>query len=387
MQNKGICQKNVLKELESRLKKDFTYDSGKIIGSMCTRPHPLARKMYAQFIEKNLGDSGLFPAVAELEKETIQMIGLMLSNPEASGHIVTGGTEANILALWAAQKRAEKKKTEVIMPSSAHCSFDKAGDLLGLKITRVGLDGEFRVNVDAVRKAVNSNTLAVVGIAGTTGLGAVDPISELSEVALENQIHFHVDAAFGGFVLPFLKELGFKVPDFDFSASGVSSVTVDPHKMGLAPIPAGGILFRNEKLRECITWNISYLAGGEAKHATIVGTRSGASVIAVWALLKHLGMEGYKKIVNRCMRLTLQLADEIPKIDGLDIMTKPTMNVIGLTSRALDVREIAQELRLKGWAVALFPKHIRIVIMPHVQRQHVDTFLEDLKSVADKLGG
>jgi tyrosine decarboxylase/aspartate 1-decarboxylase len=98
-------------------------------------------------------------------------------------------------------------------------------------------------------------------------------------------------------------------------------------------------------------------------------------------------MEGYKKIVNRCMRLTLQLADEIPKIDGLDIMTKPTMNVIGLTSRALDVREIAQELRLKGWAVALFPKHIRIVIMPHVQRQHVDTFLEDLNSVADKLGG
>jgi tyrosine decarboxylase / aspartate 1-decarboxylase len=387
MQNKGISQKNVLKELESRLKKDFTYDSGKIIGSMCTRPHPLARKIYAKLIEKNLGDSGLFPAVAELEKETIQMIGSMLSNPEASGHIVTGGTEANILALWAAQKRTENKKTEVIVPASAHCSFDKAGDLLGLKIIRVGLDREFRVDVEAVRKAVNSNTLALAGIAGTTGLGAVDPISELSEVALENQVYFHVDAAFGGFVLPFLKELGFKVPDFDFAASGVCSVTVDPHKMGLAPIPAGGILFRSEKLRESIAWNISYLAGGEAKHATIVGTRSGASVIAVWALLKHLGKECYKKIVDRCMRLTLQLADEIPKIEGLDIMTQPTMNVIGLTSKKLDIREIAQELRLKGWAVALFPKHFRIVIMPHVQRLHVDAFLEDLKSVADKLGG
>jgi tyrosine decarboxylase/aspartate 1-decarboxylase len=387
MQNKGISQKNVLKELESRLKKDFTYDSGKIIGSMCTRPYPLARKMYAKFIEKNLGDSGLFPAVAELEKETIQMIGSMLSNPEASGHIVTGGTEANILALWAAQKKAEKKKTEVIVPVSAHCSFDKAGDLLGLKIIRVGLDREFRVDVEAVRKAVNSNTLAIMGIAGTTGLGAVDPISELSEVALEKEVYFHVDAAFGGFVLPFLKELGFKVPDFDFAASGVSSITVDPHKMGLAPIPAGGILFRNEKLRESIAWNISYLAGGEAKHATIVGTRSGASVIAVWTLLKHLGIEGYKKIVKRCMRLTLQLADEIPKIKGLDIMTQPTMNVIGLTSKTLDIREIAQELRLKGWAVALFPKHVRIVIMPHVQEQHVDAFLEDLRSIADKLGG
>jgi tyrosine decarboxylase/aspartate 1-decarboxylase len=128
------------------------------------------------------------------------------------------------------------------------------------------------------------------------------------------------------------------------------------------------------------------LAGGEAKHATIVGTRSGASVIAVWSLLKHLGREGYKRIVRRCMRLTWKLADEIPKIEGLDIMTKPTMNVIGLTSRTLDMKQIAQELRIKGWAVALFPRHIRIVIMPHVQEAHVDELLEDLKSIANKLG-
>jgi len=377
----------VLTELEIRLKKDFTYESGRIIGSMCNNPHPLARKVYTRFIEKNLGDSGLFPAVAELEKETIQMIGTLLSNPEASGHIITGGTEANILALWAAKKIAKKEKCEVIVPASAHCSFDKAGDLLDVKIVRAGLDSEFRVDVGAVKSAITPNTVAIVGIAGTTGLGVVDPISGLSEVALDNGLYFHVDAAFGGLVLPFLKELGFNVPIFDFEAQGVCSMTIDPHKMGLAPIPAGGILFRNEKLREVISWNISYLAGGEAKHATIVGTRSGASVIAVWSLLKHLGREGYKRIVRRCMRLTWKLADEIPKIKGLDIMTKPTMNVIGLTSRTLDVKQIAHELRLKGWAVALFPRHIRIVVMPHVQETHIDEFLEDLKTIADELGG
>jgi tyrosine decarboxylase/aspartate 1-decarboxylase len=354
---------------------------------MCNNPHPLARKVYTRFIEKNLGDSGLFPAVAELEKETIQMIGTLLSNPEASGHIITGGTEANILTLWAAKKIAKKEKCEVIVPASAHCSFDKAGDLLDVKIVRAGLDSEFRVDVDAVKSAITPNTVAIVGIAGTTGLGVVDPISKLSEVALDNSLYFHVDAAFGGLVLPFLKELGFNVPIFDFEAQGVCSMTIDPHKMGLAPIPAGGILFRNEKLREVISWNISYLAGGEAKHATIVGTRSGASVIAVWSLLKHLGREGYKRIVRRCMRLTWKLADEIPKIKGLDIMTKPTMNVIGLTSHTLDVKQIAHELRLKGWAVALFPRHIRIVVMPHVQETHIDEFLEDLKTIADKLGG
>ncbi len=387
MQDKGMSQKAVLKELEPRLKKDFTYESGKIIGSMCTRSHPFSKRVHAMYVDKNLGDAGLFPAVAELEKETIRSLGTMLSNPEASGHIVTGGTEANILALWTALNETKKQKREVIMPTSAHCSFDKAGDLLGLKIVKVGLDQDFRVNMQAVKRALSSKTVAVIGIAGTTGLGAVDAISELSELAQEKGIYLHVDAAFGGFVLPFLKDLGYKVPGFDFKEPGVCSITIDPHKMGLAPIPAGGILFRNEDLKEKIAWNISYLAGGEAKAATIVGTRSGASIVAVWSLLKHLGREGYKRIVRRCMRLTWKLAEEIPRIKGLDTMMSPTMNVVGLTSKVLDIAQIARELRIRGWAVSLFPKHIRIVVMPHVREAHVDSFLEDLKGVTHRLTG
>lgn len=382
----GMSQRKVLEELESRLTKDADYKTGRIIGSMCNDPHPLARKVYARFSEKNLGDSGLFPATAELEKETIRMIGDLLSNEKASGHIITGGTEANILALWAAKKSAKKEKCEVIVPASAHCSFDKAGDLLDIRIVRIKLNNKFQVDTEAVEKAITPNTIALVGIAGTTGLGTVDPIARLSEISQEKDLYLHVDAAFGGFVLPFLKQLGYDIPVFDFEASGVCSMTVDPHKMGLAPIPAGGILFRNEKIKEFISWNISYLAGGEAKHATIVGTRSGASVVAVWSLLKHLGRDGYEQIVRRCMRLTSKLAEEIPKIEGLELMTKPTMNVVGLTSHTLDVKQLAHELRLKGWAVALFPRHIRIVVMPHVKEKHIDEFLEDLKSTTNQLG-
>jgi tyrosine decarboxylase/aspartate 1-decarboxylase len=384
--NKGLPQRKILKELELRLAKDFTYESGRIIGSMCNNPHPLARKVYARYLEKNMGDSGLFPAVSELEEEAIQMIGSFLSNPGATGHIITGGTEANILALWAAKKSIKKEKPEVIVPVSAHWSFDKAGDLLDMRIVRVRLDSKFQADVDAVVNAITPHTIAVVGVAGTTGLGVVDPIAKLSKVALDNDLYFHVDAAFGGFVLPFLKALGVEVPVFDFKAPGVCSMSVDPHKMGLAPIPAGGILFRNKKIRELISWNISYLAGGEAKHASIVGTRSGASVIAVWSLLKHLGKDGYKRIVKRCMHLTWKLADKIQEIEGLEIMARPTMNVVGLTSRTLSVKRVAEELRRKGWAVALFPRHIRIVVMPYVQEQHVNEFLEDLKSTATNNG-
>jgi len=387
MENEGLPQSSVLKELESRLGRDFTYSSGRIIGSMCTCPHPLARKVYTRFLDRNLGDSGLSPALVKLEKETIQMLGTLLSNQKASGHIVTGGTEANTLALWAAKKLSKKNHCEVIVPASAHYSFDKAADLLGLKMVKVGLNSSFQVDVEAVEKAVNSNTIAIVGVAGTTGLGVVDPISELSEIAVKKGLYLHVDAAFGGFVLPFLKELGFDVPDFDFLLAGVCSITIDPHKMGLASIPAGGILFRDESLRKAVAWNVSYLAGGESEQATFVGTRSGASVIAVWALLKHLGKESYKRIVRSCMHLTQKLAREIQKINGLDIMTEPTMNIVGIKSRVFDIRRIAKELRLRKWAVSLFPNHIRIVVMPHVQKQHIEEFLEDLKDIVNKLGG
>jgi tyrosine decarboxylase/aspartate 1-decarboxylase len=387
MENEGLPQSSVLKELELRLSRDFTYSSGRIVGSMCTYPHSLARKVYTSFLDRNLGDSGLSPALVKLEKETIHLLGTLLSNPKASGHIVTGGTEANTLALWAAKRLSKKMHCEVIVPASAHYSFDKAAALLGLKIAKVGLNSRFQVDVEAVEKAVNSNTIAIVGVAGTTGLGVVDPISELSEIAVKKDLYLHVDAAFGGFVLPFLKKLGFSVPDFDFSLPSVCSITIDPHKMGLAPIPAGGILFRNERLRKTVAWNVSYLAGGKSEQATIVGTRSGASVIAVWALLKHLGKEGYKRIVRSCMRLTWKLAREIQKINGLDITTEPVMNIIGIKSEVLDIRRIAKELRLRKWAVSLFPNHIRIVVMPHVQKQHIEEFIEDLRDIVNKLGG
>lgn len=387
LQDEGLPQSLVLKELESRLSKDFTYSSGRIIGSMCTSPHPLAKKVYTRFLDKNLGDSGLFPATVNMEKETISMLGTMLSNSRAFGHIVTGGTEANTLALWTAKKLSKKNHCEVIVPVSAHYSFDKAADLLGLKIVKVRLNSRFQVDIKAVEKAINSNTVAIVGIAGTTGLGIVDSVSELSEITLQKELYLHVDAAFGGFVLPFLKELEFDVPDFDFSLQGVCSITIDPHKMGLAPIPAGGILFRNEKLGKASAWNVSYLAGGDTEQDTFVGTRSGASVAAVWALLKHLGKENYRKIVESCMHLTWKLVGEIKKIEGLDIVTEPTMNIVGITSKIFDICQIAEELRRRKWAVSLFPNHIRIVVMPHVKERHIEEFLEDLKYIANKLGG
>jgi tyrosine decarboxylase/aspartate 1-decarboxylase len=151
--------------------------------------------------------------------------------------------------------------------------------------------------------------------------------------------------------------------------------------MGLAPIPAGGILFRDKQALETISKKVPYLAGGEAEQATLTGTRPGASAIAVWALLKHLGEEGYKAIVKQCMRLTWELVKEISKISGLKLVIKPVINIVGIRSDIADIRFIAQKLREKGWAVSLFDEWIRVIIMPHVKAFHIKSFLKDLTEV------
>src|SRR5208283_3192775 len=176
MRDKGLPRRMLLEELERRIQGDITYDSGKIIGSMCTQPHALAKYVYTRCLEKNLGDPGLFPATAELEKEAVQMLGSLLSNSNAAGYIVSGGTEANILALWVARNLSKKEHGEVIVPVSAHVSFEKAADLLGLKLIKIELNKFFQVDAKAVEDAITPKTVAIVGVAGSTGLGTVDPI-------------------------------------------------------------------------------------------------------------------------------------------------------------------------------------------------------------------
>jgi len=385
LQEKGIPRNAVLRELKMRLGKDFTYDSGRILGSMCTSPHPFARQIYARFFEKNLGDPGLYPASAEIEREAVQMLGSLLSHPKAVGHIVSGGTEANILGMWTARNLRNNRCNEVVAPESVHLSFEKAADLLNLKLVKVKLDDDFRMDLEDASRKISDKTCALVGVAGTTALGVVDPIAELSELALSHNVTLHVDAAFGGFVLPFLRELNFDVPDFDFRHPGVSSVTIDAHKMGLAPIPAGGILFRDADMMRAVSKRVSYLAGGETEQSTIVGTRPGASCLAVWALLRHMGREGYRRTVKRCMQMTFRLASGLERIDGLRLVTRPTLNIVGIKSKGLSTELLAQTLRRRGWAVALFPDHIRIVVMPHVTASHIDVFLEDLNDAVKKL--
>ncbi len=391
MNEQGLSEKEIFSYLENVKSEDTDYY--RVLSSMCTHPHKIAVEAHKLFIESNLGDLGLFAGAHRLEKEVIKMLGELLHAPSIEtssgelykssvcGYLTTGGTESNIQAvrcmknIVTAEKKELGKIPNIVIPESAHFSFDKVADMMGIEVKRAFLDSEFKVDPVSVESLIDENTIGLVGIAGNTEFGQVDPVEKLAKLALEHKLFLHIDAAFGGFVIPFLEN---PYP-FDFKVQGVTSIAIDPHKMGLSTIPSGALLFRSPSFLDSLKVNTPYLT--TKAQFTLTGTRSGASAAATYAVMKHLGREGYVKNVQYCMQLTAKLVEEARKL-GFEPLLEPVMNVVALRVPSPDlVRE--QLLRKYGWNVSITrtPRSLRLVLMPHNTARDVEEFIQDLKKV------
>ena len=373
---------SVIRELKRFRKMDTHFDSGKILGSMCTRPHPVAIKAFEMFIETNLGDPALFPGVREIEERLIEAMKNLVSAPSnATGLVVSGGTEGNINAIRIAKILSKKRK--IILPEGAHFSFHKVASLMNVDLKFVKLDENYCTDVNELETVIDGDTASVVAIAGSTELGTIDDIPSISKICREKNVFLHVDAAFGGFIIPFLKDLGYSLPDFDFKLEGVCTVQIDSHKMGCSVIPMGMLLVRDKKWVNSISVESPYVS--TSRQATILGTRPGASVAAAYAVIKHLGKKGYKEIVKKCMQLTKYTAKKLEEI-GLELPIKPTLNVVGVKLK--NPKKVYEELAKLGWRVAKLERIscIRLVIMPHVTKNAIDKFIPDLEKICKKTG-
>lgn len=384
MLDKGRKKEDIFQDLAVFQDMDMEYSSGNILGSMCTKPDAIGLEAYKMFIETNLGDPGLFKGTALMEQKVIDSLGELLHLDNPCGHIVTGGTEANIMAMCTAKYLYEENHTgtpELIIPKTAHFSFKKVLSMLSVKPVYVPLDNEYKIDVSKLSDLITDNTMAIVAIAGTTELGLVDNIPEISKIAYSNGVYLHVDAALGGFMIPFLNYKNNNQLNFDFKCKGVSSMTIDPHKMGLAPVPSGGILFRKKNYLEKLAIKTPYLT--KDKQTTIVGTRTGASTAATWTLLNYYGKEGYKKIVTNVMDITKYTYDKLKQKKHIHIICKPELNIISFTADNMDVDTLKNQLLKYGWVVSVaeYPYVIRLVLMPHVKKEHIDKFLIDLDKI------
>lgn len=384
MDRKPKSKEEIFEELEQYQEKDMKYSDGRILGSMCTEAEPIAKEVFYKFINSNLGDPGLFPGTKAIEDKAIKMIGSLVSIDDPYGHIVTGGTEANLMAMRAARNYARRYKNitepEMIVPKSAHFSFKKAADMFGMKLVEADMDG-YLIDVNSLENKINKNTAVIVAIAGTTELGLIDNVEEIAEIAKKHDIYLHVDAAFGGFVIPFLKEEGYDFPKFDFSLDAVCSMTIDPHKMGLSVIPSGCILFRDKKYLDVMAVKAPYLTKKE--QSTIVGTRSGASSAATLAVMESLGHEGYRKLALDVMDKTMMLKEGLEDI-GYDLVVEPQLNIVAFYHKDIDTDYLADLLEQRGWRVStsFYPKAIRVIVMKHISRDNIRDLLVDLKAIS-----
>lgn len=375
MDRKGMDEEMVeelLKEFDSM---NISFGCGRIFGSMCTAPHPFALKVHRMFHESNLGNPGLYPGTAAMEKEVISMMGDLFNLSGPSGHVLSGGTEANITSMYMFKKKGQGRK--VVYPRSAHFSVLKAIKLLDLEPVPVDLDKDYRMDVSDLLDKLSEDVLMVLAVAGSTELGAVDPIERISDVIGETPLH--VDSAFGGFVLPFLKEMGNSDPRigrWDFSVPGVNTLSTDPHKMGWSTIPAGCLLFREEHPLKYLAVESPYLTSPKAY--TLAGTRDSGAVAAIFALMKLLGREGYVELVRSCMENTQHLKRSLVNL-GLEPVMEPVMNVLAV--RHDDPERIRLKLSERGFYISkvMEPSALRFVVMPHVNRGSIDGLVRELE--------
>lgn len=344
----------VLREVLERLSGMPRHEDG-ILGSMTTPPEPIIASVFRRFMFVNANDPWLFPAVSELEEEAVAMLGEVLGCSGCSGMITSGGTEANIAALYLAREAGYRR---VYATAAAHDSIRKASKLLGLEYVEVPMK-DFKMDPEALDKLMSERGEGVVVTTlGTTGVGTVDPLEAVAEVAVKNGSVVHVDAAYGGFIVPPLKGWA----GLGFGNDAVISATIDPHKFG-APIPAGGLVVKSREWFSPLIFEARYMPSG--KQIGLLGTRPGASVIATWALLKKLGRAGIAERAARLMGMARWVYGRLSAA-GVAVAAEPEVPIICVRTKMESVLVEA----LKGMGLYLYRcgvvRGVRAVMMPHV---------------------
>ncbi|MFW9989933.1 MAG: pyridoxal phosphate-dependent decarboxylase family protein [Candidatus Odinarchaeota archaeon] len=392
----GQSVEDILKLMEESRKDDINWRAGKVWSLVyhANDEHTeMLKKAYTMFFSKNALSPIAFPSLKKFETEVVSMgIDLFNGDKRCCGSMTSGGTESILMAIktyrdWAKEKFPNIKNPEMVLPSSAHPAFEKGADYFKVKSVRVPVDkNNYQANVKAMENAINDNTILLIGSACDFPRGVVDPITELGIIAKDHDLGLHVDGCLGGFMLPFVKKLGYEVPDFDFSVPGVTSISADVHKYGYGAKGASLILYRKERIWKHQFSVYTDWSGGIYISPSMRGTRPGGAIAAAWAAIKHLGMDGYLKLAKRVMDTSKKLIEGINQIPELYIIGNPVMSVFSFTSDKFDVYYLGDILDKKGWHLdrIQFPNALHMMVNPH-HEEITNIFLKDLQELVNEV--
>ena len=223
----------------------------------------------------------IWPSLQKFESDICQMTANLVRGTcrTVCGCTTSGGTESIVLAVRSHKEYAASRgitHPEIIACVTAHAAINKACDMFGIHLIHVPFDPiTYKMDVEAARRAISSDTIMIYSSAPNFPSGMVDDISGLSELAVKYSVGLHVDCCLGGFILPFAKEAGFDVPPFDFSLPGVTTMSVDTHKYGYAAKGSSVVLYRTKELRRFQYFTYPKWTGGLYATATIAGSRPG----------------------------------------------------------------------------------------------------------------
>jgi glutamate/tyrosine decarboxylase-like PLP-dependent enzyme len=396
-----MSKADVLRELEELRARDARWQDGKTFGMVYdggSELHEVVEAVASLFLHENALNTAAFPSLARIQSDVVRITAdLLHGDDEVSGFMTSGGTESILCAVKAARERgrAERGVTEpeMVVPASAHAAFHKAAHYFGLRVHKVPVREDWRADVDAMAAHVTPNTVLVVGSAPQYPQGVIDPIPELAALAAETGASFHTDACMGGFMLPFLEDLGETVSPWDFRVEGVTTISADLHKLGYAPKGASVILHRTKALRRHQTFVFDDWLGGFYASPGLQGSRPGLPMATAWATLHHLGHDGYLKLAKQTLDARVRLVEGVRAVDGLALLGEPEAQCLAIATAAgyedaLDVFAVGDALLARGWHLdRQTPPDSLHATVSAGNAPVIESFLADLASSVAEVGG
>ncbi len=393
--SEGRSRSSILQELEGFAhSEDAMWETGKCSGTMYCGDHEhyeFMGRAFELFAHVNALQRDMCPSMTKFEGEIIAMTLDLLhadavSGSEAVGMVTSGGSGSILHAVLAYREHARQtrgvERPNFIKPETGHPAFDKACHLLGVELRRAPIDPKTTLaDVDAMGTLIDDNTIAMVGSACNYGYGTIDPIAELSDLALARGVGLHVDGCLGGFILPWGQELGYDIPVFDFRIPGVTTISADTHKYGYGFKGTSVLAFRDKQYRNSQYFFMTDWTGGKYASPGIEGSRSGGLLAATWAAMVSMGRDGYLKYARAIFETAFKMQDIVRSHPELRIMGANPTFCFSFTSDAFDIYHVNDFMRQRGWRFngQQYPNAIHMAVTrPQTQPGLVDAFARDL---------
>ncbi|KAJ7594522.1 pyridoxal phosphate-dependent transferase [Mycena floridula] len=351
---------------------------------------------YQRYCVSNPLHPDVFPAIRKMEAEVVSMCLHLYNNPSGAGTMTSGGTESIIMAVktyrdWARDVKGITEP-EMVIPASAHAAFDKGAAYLKIKVHTVPVDPYTRkVDMKRVKRAINANTIMLVGSTINFPDGCQDDIEALGALAHSYNIGLHVDCCLGSFIVPYLEKAGlsegkngkYKLYPFDFRVKGVTSISCDTHKYGFSPKGSSVIMYRDSDLRRYQYYVYPDWAGGVYASPSLSGSRPGALIAGTWAALHYMGSSGYLESCRSIVTCTRTIADTITSsIPELFVLGSPPSSVVAFGSKhpKVNVLEVGDAMSRRGWHLNALSNPAAVhIACTRLTVAMMDNFIADLK--------